>query len=503
MTSAVLKIEGVCKSFGKYEVLRGIDLTLNARSVTVLMGANGAGKSTLVKAICGIHSLDAGVMQLGGAPYSPATAAEAISQGVIAVHQNIDDGVIPDLDVATNLMLDQLTKPGAKTFVRDRMLRKHASGIAKSMGLTMDVRTRVADLDVADRQMIAIARAMARAPKVLILDEPTSSLSATEAERLFSFIDRLREQGVAVLYISHRMSDIRRIADCIISMRDGQVAGTFEGETLDYEGAVTAMLGHKMTDVNITPTVGGVPVLCLENISLKPHWPAFDLTANAGEVIAITGLLGSGKSQLAATIFGLNDAAGGTMTLDGQPYAPKSASEAVRAGVFMSPKDRSNNAVVGAFNITDNMSLPFLRAFSHFSFIRKGVQRGNVTDMIDQIGVVCQSEDDSIMTLSGGNQQKVMIGRWLLKPSRVLLLDEPFQGVDIGARRDIGRHIRATAQNRTTLVFVAEIDEAIEIADRIVVLYEGGLVGEHRNSNLNLGNLVTQITGEKLLEDHH
>lgn len=497
MSSEVLTVEGARKSFGKNEVLKGIDLSLSSGTVTVLMGANGAGKSTLVKIICGIHAFDAGVMQLNSSYYAPISAADALFKGVVAVHQSIDDGVIPDLDVATNLMLDQLTKVDASTFVRDRELRKQAAEVAKSMNLKMDVRMRVSDLGVADRQMIAIARAMARSPKVLILDEPTSSLSASEANRLFTLIDRLRDQGVAILYISHRMSDIRRIADRIVSMRDGQVSGIFESNNLDYEGAVTAMLGHKMTEVDIIPKMAVAPVLELENISLKPNWPMFNLTANEGEVIAVTGLLGSGKSQLADIIFGLTKPFSGAMKLDGKTYKPSKASDAIDMGVFMSPKDRGNNGVVGAFDIADNMSLPFLRAFSHFSFIRSRQQRDATTDMIKQIGIVCQSDEDSIGTLSGGNQQKVMIGRWLLKPCRALLLDEPFQGVDIGARRDIGQHIRDTANNRATIVFVAEIDEAIEIADRIIVLNEGSLVGEHTNENLNLRALIAQITGEK------
>jgi simple sugar transport system ATP-binding protein len=497
MSSAVLTVKNARKNFGQNEVLKGIDLSLSSGTVTVLMGANGAGKSTLVKVICGIHSFDAGVMELDGSNYTPTSAADALFKGVVAVHQNIDDGVVPDLDVATNLMLDQLTKAGASTFVRDRELRKQASSIAQSMGLTMDVRTRVSDLGVADRQMIGIARAMAKSPKVLILDEPTSSLSASEANRLFTLIDRLRDQGVAILYISHRMSDIRRIADRIVSMRDGLVSGIFESDSLDYEGAVTSMLGHKMTEVDITPKTVDTPVLELNDISLKPNWPTFNLTANEGEVIAITGLLGSGKSQLADIIFGLSKPISGTMKLDSKTYIPSKASEAIEQGVFMSPKDRGNNGVVSAFDIADNMSLPFLGAFSNFSFIRSNQQRNATTDMIDQIGIVCQSDEDSIGTLSGGNQQKVMIGRWLLKPCRVLLLDEPFQGVDIGARRDIGQHIRDTANNRATIVFVAEIDEAIEIADRILVLNEGALVGEHTNQNLNLGTLIAQITGEK------
>ncbi|EAV41986.1 ABC transporter protein, ATP binding component [Roseibium aggregatum IAM 12614] len=483
------------KSFGRNHVLRGIDLELRAGEVTALMGANGAGKSTLVKVLCGYHFADAGEIELAGAPFKPLDAADAISKGVVTVHQSIDDGVIPDLDVATNLTLDLLTEPGADFFVNDRKLRRQARKVAESMGLTMDVRTRVADLEVADRQMIAIARAMARAPKLLILDEPTSSLSASEADRLFALIDRLRAEGVAILYISHRMSDIRRVADRIVSMRDGAISGLFETEPLDYVGAVNAMLGHQMTEVDIDQVAGGDPILEVDGIRLFENGPQIDLTAREGEVVALTGLLGSGTTELAEVLFGLAKPAGGSLRLDGKAYTPKSAEDAVSKGVFMSPKDRSVNAVVPDFDIANNMTLPFLGAFSRFSFLSERGQRRAADDMIDKIGIVCQGNSDGINTLSGGNQQKVMIGRWLLQASRVLLLDEPFQGVDIGARRDIGHYIRQTAKGRTTLVFVAEIDEALEIADRIVVMHEAAIVGEYINKNVDLNRLVADVSG--------
>jgi len=489
------KLSGLEKSFGRNHVLRGIDLELRAGEVTALMGANGAGKSTLVKVLCGYHFADAGTITLCGAAYEPADAADAISKGVVTVHQSIDDGVIPDLDVATNLTLDRLTEPGAGMFVNDRKLRRQASEVARGMGLTMDVRTRVADLDVADRQMIAIARAMARAPKLLILDEPTSSLSASEADRLFALIDRLRAEGVAILYISHRMSDIRRVADRIVSMRDGAISGLFESDPLDYVGAVNAMLGHQMTEVDIDPVSGGKAVLELDGVRLFEDSPALTLTAREGEVIAVTGLLGSGTTELAEVIFGFAAPAEGVMRLDGTPYRPSGAGAAVSSGVFMSPKDRAVNAVVADFDIANNMTLPFLKAFSRLSFLSERAQRQATADMIDRIGVVCQSDRDGIGTLSGGNQQKVMIGRWLLKASRVLLLDEPFQGVDIGARRDIGHYIRQSAAGRTTLVFVAEIDEALEIADRIIVMNEADIVGEYLNKNVDLNSLVADVSG--------
>ncbi|MFT5896089.1 MAG: simple sugar transport system ATP-binding protein [bacterium] len=495
MRKNACKLRGISKSFGTNNVLCGIDLDLYSGEIVVLMGANGAGKSTLVKLICGYHNLDSGTMELDGQAYSPADPASAITAGVVTVHQSIDDGVIPDLDVATNLMLDHLTRPNASLWVRDRLLRKEAAIVAQSMGITTDVRTKVADLGVADRQMIAIARAMARSPNVLILDEPTSSLSATEADKLFILLDSLREKGVAILYISHRMSDIRRVADRIVCMRDGTISGLFDQQPLDYDNAVTAMLGHAMTDVNISPAPGVKPVLEIRDLKLTENSAPINLTAHDGEVIAIAGLLGSGKSRLAEILFGLHNAFAGTMHIDAKQYCPKSATEAVESGVHMSPKDRSSNAVISTFNITDNLSLPFLRSFTRLGLLSGSKQRHAADQMINQIGIVCQSAKDSINTLSGGNQQKVMIGRWLLEPCRLLLLDEPFQGVDIGARRDIGKHIRGSASGRATLVFVAEIDEALEIADRVIVLHESQIVGEHDNNNIDLNTLIAQVSG--------
>ena len=350
-----LQVRNLLKSFGRNRVLKGIDLSLDSGTVTVLMGANGAGKSTLVKVICGYHAADSGTLELAGQPFHPLNASDAISKGVVTVHQSIDDGVIPDLDVANNLMLDRLAEPGAGFFVRERKLRQQANKVAESMGIEVNLKARVADLSVADRQMIAIARAMARQPRVLILDEPTSSLSATEASRLFALIDRLRDAGVAILYISHRMSDIRRIADRILCMRDGAISGVFEDKPLDYEAAVTAMLGHRMNEVDFAVESGGEPVLEIKGLSISAVSEPVSLTACAGEVVAIIGLLGSGKSRLAEVIYGISQAFSGEMRLDGKPYSPASVQQAVQRGVFMSPKDRGTNAVIPAFDIANNM----------------------------------------------------------------------------------------------------------------------------------------------------
>jgi simple sugar transport system ATP-binding protein len=494
---AIFRVDGVRKSFGPVRVLDGVDLSLRAGRVTVLMGANGAGKSTLVRIISGVYSADSGTITLSGQPFEPATPAEALRAGVVTVHQNINDGVVADLDVATNLTLDRLNGKGAPLFFNPRRVRREARQVAARMGLTFDMNASIGDLSLADRQMVAIARAMMHEPKLLILDEPTSSLSSAEADRLFAFIDGLRDRGVAILYISHRMSDIRRLADTIVSLRDGRIAGVFEGPVLDYEGAVDAMLGRSSSQSQVIVKAAGRPVFEAGDMVLAAGARPFSLSLGSGEIVAITGLVGVGKSVLAEALFGLKKPVGGTMCLDGKAYHPATPREAIAAGVFMIAKDRASNGIVPGFSIFENISLPFLKRFANASILNRNRERATARTQIDALGIVCRTERDDMSTLSGGNQQKVMVARWLAYPSRLLILDEPFQGVDIAARRDIGGKLRASAAGRATLVFLTELDEAFEIADRILVMSEHTIVGEHINENLDVDQLLAEIAGQQ------
>ena len=494
MQDTAVKIRNLTKAFGANNVLRGIDLALPKGQVTALMGANGAGKSTLVKVLCGVHAANAGSVSLYGAPFKPATPSEAIRAGVVTVHQSINDGVVPDLDVASNLMLDELAH-GRGFFVNKRKIHAQACELAATIGLDVDVRHMVSELGLADRQLVAIARAMAHEPKLLILDEPTSSLSAKEATRLFALIDRLRAQGVAILYISHRSSDIRRIADRIVSMRDGKISGMFEDTPLDYEGAVKAMLGRAMSEIKLDIPVAGEAILKLKSLALRADTLPFSLDLHDGEVVAITGLVGSGKSELADVLYGLTKPAAGRMVLKGTHYAPHNQVDAIKAGVFRTPKDRATNAVIQGFDITKNITLPFTARHANAGFLSRRSESATAHRMVQELGIVCQHKTDDIGSLSGGNQQKVMVARWLAEASNLLVLDEPFQGVDIQARRDIGAKIRETAKGRATVVMVAEMDEAVEIADRIVVMSDHTIKGEHRNENIDLDAVLAQVAG--------
>ncbi|SNZ20419.1 sugar ABC transporter ATP-binding protein [Cohaesibacter gelatinilyticus] len=503
MENTAVALNNIEKTFGANRVLRGVNLDIPKGKVTVLMGANGAGKSTLVKILCGVYARDGGDIRLDGQEFHPETPSQAIQQGVVTVHQNINDGVIPDLDVASNLMLDKLAGGDRSFFFNPTKNRREAQKIAERMGLEIDVSTEVQNLALADRQLVAIARAMAHEPKLMILDEPTSSLSASEAKRLFSLVDMLRDRGVAILYISHRMSDIRRLANRIVSMRDGAISGVFEEDNLDYEGAVNAMLGHRMTDVDIDVQASGSIALSLDNVILKPGASPISLQAHRNEVIAITGLVGTGKSRLAETLFGVCPVEG-SITVNGETYAPKTTGQAIEKGVFLCPKDRGSSAVIPEADITRNITLPFLKHMATLSFVNKRAERRAAQELISKLGVVCQSENDDIGTLSGGNQQKVMVARWLSQPCDVLVLDEPFQGVDIAARRDIGRKLRETADQRATIVMVAELDEALEIADRILVMAEHTIVGDHINdANINIDQVLMEVAGQAASPSGH
>ncbi|WP_157020200.1 sugar ABC transporter ATP-binding protein [Mesorhizobium xinjiangense] len=492
---AIFRIAGLGKAFGPNAVLRGVSLELRAGEVTVLMGANGAGKSTLVKVMSGVHHADGGSMQLGGNPFAPATPAEAMGAGVVTVHQNIDDGVVGALDVATNLVLDQLNAAGQGIFFNPRSIRRRAREIADRMGLELDLSAEVADLSLADRQMVAIARAMAHRPRVMILDEPTSSLSSNEAERLFTLIEHLRAQGVAILYISHRMSDIRRVADRIVSLRDGRIVGRFEDRPLDYEGAVNAMLGRSLGPRNITSKAATQPVFAAEGLQLVSGALPFSFELGAGEVVAVVGLVGVGKTRMAETLFGIHAPVDGQMRLDGRPYAPANPAVAIRDGVFLVAKDRAKTGIVPDFNIYQNMSLPFLRRFSQFGVARRRAERAAARRQIADLNVVCRSERDEPATLSGGNQQKVAVARWLSQPSRMLILDEPFQGVDIAARHDIAAKLRESAADRATLLFLTELDEALETVDRMLVMSEHTIVGEYLNREGDIDRLLADVAG--------
>lgn len=341
--------------------------------------------------------------------------------------------------------------------------------------------------------MVVLARAFALQPRLLILDEPTAALSDTEAQRLFALVDTLRERGVAIVYISHRLSDLQRLADRAVVLRDGRLAGEFAADQLTE--AVYAMLGEAPDTRPFEPRAAGREVLSLRAAKVTANSAEFDLNLHEGQVVALTGLLGAGKSEIAEVLFGLRRPAAGTLHVGGVAGLFNSPEHAVKAGVFYAAEDRASHSLIPGFSLRKTLTLPFLQRFTRYGFINTRLEAQAVEDAVTALGVKTAGIELPMETLSGGNQQKVVLGRWLLGNGRVLMLDEPFQGVDVRARREIGHLLRNSCEGRATLVICTDVDEALEIADRILVVRDFAVVADYARAGLNRATLVAQLVG--------
>ncbi|MEU6801938.1 sugar ABC transporter ATP-binding protein [Streptomyces neyagawaensis] len=474
-----VSLRDIGKAFGGKTVLASVSLDIAPGSVVALLGANGAGKSTLIKILSGVHADHGGEILVDGVPAALQTPLAARQLGIQTVHQRISEGVVPGLTVAENLVFEELAQRRGNPFLNGRRVLARAREIQAALGLDWSdtvLRQDVTELGISDRQLLILARALATRPRLLILDEPTSALSAAEAERLFALVETLRDDGIAVLYVSHRLGEIDALADRLVVLRDGRLTED-QARPFDWDAALRAMLAQAHGTTTARPVREGDQgevVLSLRGVRLFEGRAPLDLDLRAGEVTGVVGLLGAGKTELARGLFAAEPFTTGTAELDGKPYRPRRPADAIRAGVHLVPEDRHADALVPGWSVAQNISLPFLRSFSRLGLVTTARENALGRDTVDALGVVTRDEHSTVEELSGGNQQKVVVGRWLAETPRVLILDEPFRGVDIGARRDIGRRARAlAADGAAVLVLSADVDEVLEVADRVVVLAAG------------------------------
>jgi simple sugar transport system ATP-binding protein len=475
-----VEMQGITMAFGPNEVLKGIDLALEPGKVTAMLGANGAGKSTLIKVLSGVYNGYGGAVVIDGAPVFIDHPTTARQYGIEAVHQKIADGVVPGLSVAENLLFEGIVNNQVSRAASLRSLMPKAKEVATVLDLDWSdelLRSDVYELPIADQQLLLLARALVHEPRLLILDEPTSALSETEAARLFDVIRQLRDEGVAIFYVSHRIGEIDSIADRLLVLRDGVIRSD-QDRPFDWEASL-----HEMLDVDESERSersselrGAEEVLHLSGVQLLPKSTPFDLSLRAGEVTGVFGLLGSGGSQLARGIFGADPFEAGQMTLGSDVFAPKAPADAIAADVYMVPEDRVAGTLIKDWTVSMISTFPFLRDVSHLSILNPLAEAKVGRSVIEDFGVVAQSENDPVMSLSGGNQQKVVVGRWLRKQPTVMILNEPFQGVDVGARHDLAEKTReVAAAGSTVLVMSTDLEEIMEVSDRVVVLADGNL----------------------------
>ncbi|WP_329370067.1 sugar ABC transporter ATP-binding protein [Streptomyces sp. NBC_01483] len=476
---AAVALRDVSMAFGGKTVLASVSLDIAPGSVVALLGANGAGKSTLIKILSGVHTEHGGQVSVNGAPVALHSPLAARQLGIQTVHQRIGEGIVPGLSVAENLVFEELAQTRGNPFLNGRRLLARAREIQAALDLGWSdavLKRDVTELGISDRQLLILARALATRPRLLVLDEPTSALSAAEAERLFALVERMRSEGIAVLYVSHRLGEIDALADRLVVLRDGRLTED-QVKPFDWDSALRAMLAQAQEATTARPQhtgEHGEVVLSLRGVPLLAGHPPQDLDLRTGEVTGVVGLLGAGKTELARGLFGAEPFTAGAVELDGKPYEPRRPADAIHSGVHLVPEDRHADALIPGWSVAQNISLPFLRSLSTVGLVSRSKEDALGRATIEQLGVVTRDEHSSVEELSGGNQQKVVVGRWLAENPRVLILDEPFRGVDIGARRDIGRRARAlAAEGAAVLVLSADVDEILEIADRVVVLAAG------------------------------
>ena len=481
MTDALLQMTGIVKAFPGVLALGGVDLDVRAGEVHCLLGQNGAGKSTLIKVLSGFHQPDEGTIAWQGEEASFSTPAKAIDHGVATIYQELD--LVPHLDVAENIFLGhEVARAG---FTQRGRAHQLARELLARLGHPEIAPTRiVGDLSPAKQQIVSLARALSRETRLLILDEPSAVLDQEEVGNLFRVIRDLTADGVAVVYISHRLEEIRKIGDRITVLKDGSTVAT----GLAVADTPTSKLIKLMTGRSIEyvfpsrskePRAHGTPVLEVRDLALAGVFTNVDLTVHAGEIVGLAGLVGAGRSEIIETLYGARRASAGTVTVEGRKLRPGSVQQAVRAGVGLAPEERKSQGLLLDEAVFKNITVSSMRRFARLGFLNRAEERKQATELTTSLDVRPTGVTRAARTLSGGNQQKIVLARWLMRDCRVLLLDEPTRGVDVGARSEIYQLIRSLADRGVAAVVVSsEIEEVLGLADRVLVVREGQVVHE-------------------------
>ena len=494
MTEPLLTLSGISKSFPGVRALHDVSLELYAGEVTALIGENGAGKSTLVKILTGIYQPDGGAIAITGLPVTLPTPHSAFEHGITAIHQ--ETVLFDELSVAENIYLGHAPRTRFRT-IDWATMRREAQEVLDSMGAKIRADTRLRDLGIANKHLVAVARAMSIDAQVVIMDEPTAALSYKEIEDLFVLIELLKQDGKAVLFISHKFDEIYRIADRYTVFRDGEMVGKGFIKDAKQSQIVQMMVGRSVD--HIFPArqakIGG-PVLKVDDLSHPTEFDGISFELRQGEILGFYGLVGAGRSEVMQAIFGLTRPSRGTIAIEGRGIDPRSPADAVDAGIVYVPEERGKQGVVIGLPIFQNVSLPSLKRTSKSGVLKLAEEFALARSFTGRLDLRASSLSQDVGTLSGGNQQKIVIAKWLATSPKVIILDEPTKGIDIGSKAAVHAFMgELVAQGLSVIMVSSELPEILGMSDRVIVLREGRIAAVYDNDGLSAETLVRTAAG--------
>ena len=488
----VLEMHGISKRYPGVLALADVTLTVRAGEIHALVGENGAGKSTLMKVLSGAIQKDSGEISIDGEPVTINSPRDAHDLGIGIVYQEFS--LVPALTVAENIMLGRL--PHHAGFLDRAAMDRQARHYLDMLGVSIAPTAQAGTLSVAQQQLVEIARVLAMRPRLIVLDEPSAVLGGSDLERLFEVLRRLQERGISIIYISHRLDEVFRLANTVTVLRDGAVVEALPVTHLDHAGLIRRMVGREL-EGDLVDHFGepGGPLLEVDSVYRTGVLHPISFNVRRGEILGIAGLRGAGRTELARCIFGADPRDGGTVRVAGHPIPAASPGAAIAAGIGFVTEDRKREGLILNLSVRENVTLAGLKRLANLALIQRQAEKRRVTDLTAQLQVRAVSAEVAAGSLSGGNQQKVVLAKWLHIDARVLILDEPTRGIDVGAKREIYRLMREIADNGAAVLMISsELPEVIGVCDRILVMHEGRLAGElHRGASEE--QIMTLATG--------
>lgn len=488
----VLEMKGISKRFAGIQALDNVDFNAYAGEINILIGENGAGKSTLMRILAGAHTADEGVVLINGVEKKISTPAEAINEEIVMIYQELN--LIYEMTVTENMYLGhELLKGG---MIDKRAQQENVKKLLKELDFDIDPAAKIEELSAAKRQMVEIAKAIHLNAKVIIMDEPTSSLADNEVQVLFRVMRQLKEQGVCIIFISHRMDEIFEVGDRITILRDGKLVGEWFVKAMTREDVISHMVGRQVTTLfDKEPVPIGDVVLDVKGLTKEGLFEDISFKVHAGEILGFAGLMGAGRSEVMKSVFGDIPCDEGEITLDGEVVKIKSPADAMRLGIGFVPEDRKNLGLNMLDTVGNNLTLTILKEYAKSGFIRFSELKNKGKEMVDKLRIKVSGLEQPVATLSGGNQQKVVIGKWLQRKAKVMILDEPTRGVDVGAKAEIHRLIVEMAKSGVAVIIVSsELPEVLGMVDRVVVMCEGRVSGELTREEMSQEAIMSLAT---------